>query len=117
MKVTPSNFFLNSKLRPSMAILIYLASGKVVRHCVLTLFNLMMNCSADLSSFCLNRARSAIETPTSDMAKWDWNFSSISSHELIEFAGSAAYQVNAWPVKELGNNLSFPFPLLGYSPH
>ena len=52
-----------------------------------------------------------------DLAKWDWNFSSISSQELIEFASYAAYQVNAWPVKELGNYLSFPFPLLEYSPH
>ena len=78
-----------------MAILIYSASGKVVRHHVLTLLNLMMNCSVDSSGFCLNRAKSAIKTPTFDLAKWDWNFSSIFSHELIEFVGNAAYQVNA----------------------
>jgi hypothetical protein len=51
----------------------------------------MMNYSADSSGFCLNRAKSAIETPTPDLAQWDWNFSSISSQELIEFAGNAAY--------------------------
>ena len=76
-----------------------------------------MNCSADSSGFYFNRAKSATETSMFDLAKWDWNFFSISSQELIEFVGNAAYQVNAWPVKELGNNLSFPFPLLEYSPH
>jgi hypothetical protein len=96
MKVTPSNFFLNSKLRLSIAILIYSAFGRVVRHHrVLTLLNFIINCSADSSCFCFNRAKFVIDTPTFDLAKWDWNFSSISSHELIEFAGSAAYQVNA----------------------
>ena len=76
-----------------------------------------MNYSADSSGFCFNRAKSVIETPMFDLAKWDWNFSSISSQEPIEFAGNAAYQVKAWPVKQLGNILSFPFPLLEYSPH
>jgi hypothetical protein len=100
-----------------MAILTYSASGRVVRHHVLILLTLIMNCSADSSGFCLNQSKSAIETPTFDLTKWDWNFSSISSHELIEFVGSEAYQVNACRVKELGNNLCFPFPLLEYSPH
>jgi hypothetical protein len=70
-----------------------------------------MNCFAVSSGFCLNRAKSSIETPTSDLAKWDWNFSSISSHEFMEFTGSEAYQVNACPVKELENNRYCPFPL------
>ena len=52
-----------------------------------------------------------------DLAKWDWNFSSISSQDSIEFAGNATHQVKAWPVKELGNILNFPFPLLEYSSH
>ena len=76
-----------------------------------------MNCSADSSGFCFNGAKSTIDTPMFDLAKWDWNFSSISSQDSIEFAGSAAYQVKAWPIKELGNIFNFPFPLLEYSPH
>ena len=76
-----------------------------------------MNYSADSSSFCFNRAKPAIENPMFDLTTWDWNFSSISSQEPIEFAGNAAYQVKAWPVKELGNILSFQFPLLEYSLH
>jgi hypothetical protein len=35
----------------------------------------------------------------------------------MEFTGNLAYQVKAWPVKELGNILNFPFPLLEYLPH
>jgi hypothetical protein len=95
MKVIPLNFFLSSKLRPSMAILTYSASGNVVWHYVLILLNLIMNCSADSSGFCFNRAKSAIETPMFDLAKWDWNFSSISSHEPMEFADNTAYHVKA----------------------
>ena len=57
-----------------MAILIYFASSKVVRHRVLILLHLMMNYFANSSGFCFNRAKSAIETPTFDLAKWDWNF-------------------------------------------
>jgi hypothetical protein len=79
MKVIPSNFFLSSKLRLSMAILMYSAFGNVVRHHVLILLNLIMNCFADSSGFCFNQAKSTIETPMFDLAKWDWNFSSISS--------------------------------------
>uniref|UniRef100_A0A2N9ELJ2 Uncharacterized protein n=1 Tax=Fagus sylvatica TaxID=28930 RepID=A0A2N9ELJ2_FAGSY len=41
-----------------MAILTYSASGKVVRHRVPILLNLMMNCSMDSSGFCFNRAKS-----------------------------------------------------------
>ena len=76
-----------------------------------------MNCSANSSGFCFNQAKSAIETPMFDLAKWDWNFSSISFQESKEFAGNAAYQVKVWPVKELRNILNFPFLLLEYSPH
>ena len=100
-----------------MAILTYSAFGNVVWHRGLILLNLIMNFFADSSGFYLNRAKSAIETPMFDLAKWDWNFSSISSQDSIELAGNAAYQVKAWPVKELGNILNFPFPLLEYSPH
>jgi hypothetical protein len=71
MKVILSNFFLSSKLRPSMAILTYFAFGNVVRHRVLILLNLIMNCFADSSGFCFNRAKSAIETLMFDLAKWD----------------------------------------------
>ena len=95
----------------------FITGNNVVWHRVLILLNLIMNCSANSSGFCFNRAKSAIETPMFDLVKWDWNFSSISSQEPIEFAGNAAYQVKAWLVKELGNILSFPFPLLEYSPH